>query len=177
MSGADEPVSIRRLDGAEAAQRIDELAAILVDAVANGASVNFLAGFGMAEAAGFWRGQMAGIAEGSRILLVAEDRGAIVGTAVLTLAPQPNAPHRADVGKMLVHSSARRRGLATRLLDATEAAARALGRTLLMLDTQTASAGDHLYRSRGWTELGVVPGHALTPDGTPAPTTFFFKHV
>lgn len=169
--------AIRELSAAEAEARLGELAAILVDAVAQGASVNFLAGFTSGEAAAFWRGQIPGIADGSRHLLVADDGERLIGTVVLTKAPQPNQPHRADVGKMLVLSPARRRGLGRRLLDAVEALARAEGRTLLMLDTHTGSAGERLYQSAGWTAYGVVPGHALTPDGTPAPTSFFYKRL
>jgi hypothetical protein len=45
--------AIRTFDAAETEARLDEVAAILVDAVANGASVNFLAGFGMAEGRAF----------------------------------------------------------------------------------------------------------------------------
>jgi len=176
MNG-DAQVSIRMLELAETQARIDELADILVDAVAGGASVNFLAGFGAADAKAFWRTQLAGIADGSRVLLVADDGARLVGTIVLTFAPQPNAPHRAEIGKMLVHSSMRRRGLGRRLLGAAEATARAAGKTLLLLDTHTGSAGDKLYRSCSWTEIGIVPGHALTPAGVPAPTTFFYKEL
>jgi GNAT superfamily N-acetyltransferase len=177
MSVACDVAAVRRLDAAGAEARIDELAAILVDAVMHGASVNFLAGLSMADAAAFWRGQMAGIAAGSRILLVLEEQHTIVGTVMLTLAHQPNAPHRAEISKMLVRSTARRRGFGTCLLQAAEQMARAYGRTLLLLDTQTGSAGEHLYRSCDWTPLGVVPDHALTPDGRPAATTFFYKRL
>ncbi|MFA6267726.1 MAG: GNAT family N-acetyltransferase [Pseudolabrys sp.] len=170
-------IVIREIDAAEAKARLEELGAILLDAVAQGASVNFLAGFTQAEAEEFWRGQIPGVADGGRHLLVADDGTTLVGTVVLTKAPQPNQPHRADIGKMLVLASLRRQGLGRRLLDAVEALARAQGRTLLMLDTHTGSAGEKLYRNCGWTEYGVVPGHALTPDGTPAHTTFFYKRV
>lgn len=170
-------IVIREIDAAEAARRIGELGAILVDAVANGASVNFLAGFTQGEAEDFWRGQLPGLGDGSRHLIVADDGSRLVGTVVLTLAPQPNQPHRADVGKMLVLSSQRRQGLGRRLLDAVEMLARAQGRTLLMLDTTSGSAGDLLYRSGGWTEYGVVPDHALSTDGVPSNTTFFYKRV
>jgi hypothetical protein len=61
------------------------------------------------------------------------------------------------------------------LLDTAEAAARAAGRTLLMLDTESGSAGDRLYRHCGWIEIGRVPGHAYTPDGRLAETTMFYK--
>lgn len=177
MSAPSDPASVRTMQVAEATARIDELATILVDAVANGASVNFVAGFDQKAAVAFWRGQLPGLADGSRILLVAEAEGAIVGTTVLTLAHQPNAPHRAEIGKMLVHSTMRRRGVGARLLSTAEETARKLGRSLLMLDTQSDSDGDKLYRSCGWTPFGIVPGHSLTTDGRPHPTTFFYKEV
>jgi GNAT superfamily N-acetyltransferase len=170
-------IAIRRLDAAETEARLDELADILVDAVAHGASVNFLAGFSREEGRGFWRSQIPGIAGGERHLFVAESEGRLVGTTVLSFAPQPNAPHRAEIGKMLVHSSARRQGIGRRLLTAAESAAREGGRTLLMLDTESGSSGDKLYRSCGWTEYGRVPGHAFRPEGRLAETTFFYKNL
>jgi GNAT superfamily N-acetyltransferase len=172
-----ETVTIREMNASEAETRLGELAAILVDAVAHGASVNFLAGFRHEEAAAFWRGQLPGIANGSRHLLVADEGARLIGTVVLTKAPQPNQPHRADIGKMLVLEAARRRGLGRRLLVAVEELARRHGRTLLQLDTHTGSAGERLYAGCGWTLFGVVPGHALTPDGTPADTSFFYKQL
>jgi GNAT superfamily N-acetyltransferase len=168
---------IRSLDAAETESRLPELAAILVDAVANGASVNFLAGFTPDQAAIFWRAQIPGIASNTLQLLVAEDGRTLVGTVLLLFAPQPNAPHRAEIGKMLVHSAMRRQGLGRRLLAAAETAARQANRTLLMLDTESGSAGDRLYRSCGWTPVGSVPDHAFRPDGRLAETTIFYKQL
>jgi GNAT superfamily N-acetyltransferase len=168
-------ISIRPLVPAEADAALPALARILVDAVANGASVNFMAGFDEAGACAFWRGQFPGLAEGMRHILVAEAAGTIVGTVIIAFAPQPNQPHRADIGKMLVHSSQRGRGIGKALLETAEAFARASGRTLLTLDTVAGSAGDRLYRRSGWTAFGTVPGYALTTDGQPAPATFFYK--
>lgn len=170
-------VRVRRLDRLAAEAAIPALAAILVDAVENGASVNFLAGFAQADGEAFWRGQIEAIGAGGRILIVAALDGRIVGTVVVTFAPQPNGPHRAEIGKMLVHSSARRRGIGSILLLAAEDAARENGRTLLHLDTQTGSAGEALYRAHGWTQMGVMPGHSLTPDGTISSATFFYKTI
>lgn len=170
-------IAIRALDAAEAAGRVPALAGLLVDAVAHGASVNFMAGFADAEAGAFWRAQLPEIATGGRRLLVAEDAGRLAGCVVLTFAPQPNAPHRGEVTKMLVHSAQRRRGIGRALLGAAEAAARAAGRTLLLLDTEAGSAGEALYRACGWCWVGAIPGHALRPDGTPAATSVFYKLV
>ena len=76
---------------------------------------------------------------------------------------------------MLVHRSARRQGLGERLMRAAEDAARAAGRTLLVLDTVTGSTAERLYERLGWTSFGIVPGYALFPDGRPCDATFFYK--
>jgi GNAT superfamily N-acetyltransferase len=169
------PIAIRALDVAEAEARLAELADILVDAVAHGSSVNFMSGFSHDEARAFWRNQLPGIGNGEKILFVGDDGEKLVATVLLMFAPQPNAPHRAEIGKMLVHSSMQRQGLGRRLLATAEQAARQSGRTLLILDTATGSAGERLYRKTGWTELGTMPGHSFTPDGRLAPATFFYK--
>lgn len=168
---------IRALDASEAEARLSELGAILVDAVAHGASVNFLAGFTPAEGEAFWRNQLPGLAAGEKHLLVADDGRRFLGIVMLMFAHQPNAPHRAEIGKMLVQSAARRQGLGRRLLTAAEQHALAAGRTLLLLDTESGSAGDLLYRRCGWIAIGGVPGHALRPNGEPAETTLFYKNL
>jgi len=62
-------------------------------------------------------------------------------------------------------------------MQAVEAEARGLSRTLLVLDTETGSAADRLYRRLGYQVLGVMPRHARLPGGELADTTFFFKHL
>ena len=150
---------------------------LLADAVESGASVGFVAPFGPREAAGWWQSIAADIEAGRLILLIARDGDRIVGTAQLRLAPLPNARHRAEVAKVLVHRDARRRGIARRLLAAIEDVARREGRTLLVLDTISGSEADRLYRSLGWTEVGSVPNYAAMPDGALAPTTFFYREL
>ena len=166
---------LRALAPNEAALRLDELAALLVDAVESGASVNFMRGLTPDQAAGFWRGQMPGMADGSRVLMIAETGGRIMGTAVVTFAHQPNQPHRAEIGKMLVHSSLRRQGLGARLLAAAEGAARAAGRTLLVLDTESGSAGERLYTRSGWTKVGEIPNYSFDPDGHLRAASVFYQ--
>lgn len=171
------PIAVRALVSAEVEARLDELATILLDSVAHGASVNFMAGLTEAQARDFWRGQIPGIEAGARVLLAADDGVRLVGTVVVTFAPQPNAPHRAEVGKMLVLSGVRRLGLGRRLLQAAEDAALAAGRTLLVLDTESGSVGDHLYRACGWQEAGRIADHSYTPDGRLAEATIFTKRI
>jgi GNAT superfamily N-acetyltransferase len=155
----------------------DGLAELLVDAVDSGASVGFLAPFGRGEAAEWWRSVSNEIETGGVILLVARQGVRVVGTVQLRLAPLPNARHRAEVAKLLVHRGARRRGIARRLLGAVEDVARREGRWLLVLDTISGTEADHLYRTLGWTAVGSVPNYAGMPDGTLAPTTYFYRQL
>lgn len=156
---------------------VELLASILIDCVAEGASVSFMAPLARAKAQVFWDGVLHYHANGERIVLVAEDAvsGMIVGTVQVVLAMPENQPHRAEIAKMLVHPSARRRGLGTLLMQAAEAVARSAGRTLLVLDTATGGDAERLYRRLGWQPCGVIPGYALRPDGIPCDTTFFYR--
>ncbi len=60
---------------------------------------------------------------------------------------------------------------------AAEAAARTDGHWLLILDTQVGSEAEHLYRSLGWNEVGVIPYHSMLTDGTLAPAIYFWKDL
>ncbi len=170
-------VTIRAVDADEARRHLPGLSALLVDAVAHGASVNFMAGFSLREAEEYWLKQIAGLAGGDRIWLVAEQESRLVGTVMCVFAPQPNQPFRADISKMLVHSAQRRQGIGSLLLAAIEAAALKAGKTMLVLDTGAGGAGDRLYRRSGWTAIGSIPSYAYTTDGRPEAATFFYKQL
>jgi GNAT superfamily N-acetyltransferase len=169
-------LTIQRLDVLSEAQ-IHDLCDVLIDCVEGGASVNFLWPMTRAKAEAFWRGVAAGLARADRALLVARDSlGSIVGTAQAVWAPQENQPHRADVAKMLVHRRARRLGAGAALLRAAEAAARAAGKTLLVLDTAS-DAAERLYEREGWRRVGRIPNYALMPDGASCATVVFYKEL
>jgi len=170
-------VVVRALGAVEANDRGAELADILIDCVEGGASVGFMAPLPRGKAQAFWRGVADGVAAGERMLLVAEDtRSArLIGTVQVIAAQPENQPHRADIAKMLVHRAARRRGIGGLLMQAAEDAARAAGKTLLVLDTATGSDAERLYQRLGWMRVGVVPDYALWPDGGPCATTYYYK--
>ena len=163
---------IRILSAEETLAQEEALAAVLLDAVAGGASVSFMADFTHADAVAYFRGIATEVAAGRRLLFAA---GGVDGTAQLILETPPNQPHRAELAKMLVHRRARRRGLGRALFDAVCAAARRRGRTLLTFDTISGAEGERLYLACGCVKAGEIPGYALMPDGRPAPTSVFYK--
>ncbi|MBL6939771.1 MAG: GNAT family N-acetyltransferase [Alphaproteobacteria bacterium] len=170
-------VAVEELDAKSARPAIPELAAVLADCVAGGASVGFMDGFGVANAALYFKAVFASVEEGNTILLAARDGRRIVGTVQLGLDTMPNQPHRADLKKLLVHRAARGKGVGEALMTAAEKIARREGRRLLTLDTVTESSGWRLYKRLGWTEAGIIPDYALFPDGTYCDTTIFWKRV
>jgi len=165
------------LDAAAADAAVGELAAVLEDCVAGGASVNFMASFSREDAAAYFRTVIDEIARGTIVLLAARSDGRIVGTVQLSLAMPPNQLHRADVKKLLVHRRARGRGIGAALMQRLEVEAKARGRTLLVLDTAVGDAGERLYARAGWTRVGAIPDYALWPDGRFCDAAIFWKRV
>lgn len=177
-AGGRTEVVIRRLDAISARRHLDELAELLVDAVEGGASVSFVAPLARYEARDWFAGVLHEMELGRRVVLAAFIGGRVVGCAQLVLAWQSNASHRAEVQKMLVHRSARRRGIGARLMRRLEVEARTLGRTLLILDTETGSDAEHLYSHLGWVRVGVVPDYAMRPDGSGLrPTSLWYRRL
>ena len=122
-------------------REIQGLSDVLIDCVDGGASVSFMLPMSRAKAEAYWRGISASLSRGERLVLAAEDvGGTIVGTVQVIFAEPENQPHRADLAKMLVNRSARRRGIGAALLAAAERSAFEAGKTLLVLDTASGDA-------------------------------------
>lgn len=169
--------NIIALDAAGVRAGMEDLAAVLVDCVDGGASVNFMAGFDMPRARLFWEGVASKMQEDGRHVFAAVDgEGRIVGTVQLVPAGIENQPHRAEISKMLVLRSARKRGLGAALMRAAEDAAARTGKTLLNLDTASDDA-ERLYSALGWTLAGRIPNYALMPDGSPCATALYYKEI
>jgi GNAT superfamily N-acetyltransferase len=164
------------LDAEAAAAAVGELAEVLSDCVNGGASVNFMLPYGRADASRFFDKVAGQIARGETVLLAARLDGRIVGTVQLGLDTPPNQPHRGEVKKMLVHRTARNRGIGEALMHRVEEIARARGRTLLVLDTAS-DAAERLYARCGWQRLGVIPDYALWPAGGFCDAVIFWKKL
>jgi ribosomal protein S18 acetylase RimI-like enzyme len=166
-------------DAARLESDLDALSEVLRAVVYDGAGVSFVVPFPLEDARAFWVDKvLPAVRAGTRRVLVAREGGRIVGTVQMDAATPPNQQHRAEVTKMLVHPSARQRGIARALMVALEQMAQSQGRTLLTLDTWTGSVAEALYRSLGYTTVGVIPRYArgsLTPELEPA--TFMYKEL
>jgi GNAT superfamily N-acetyltransferase len=144
------PAGFRIRATAHEPQLAQALAKVLIDCVQGGASVSFMWPLPLEQALLFWQrainsAQRGEHRAGGRRL----SAGTIVGTVQVVFAVADNQPHRADVAKMLVVRGLRRHGLGTALIQAAESAARAAGKTLLVLDTVTGSDAERLYARLG----------------------------
>ncbi len=154
------------------------LESLLEDAVASGASVGYHHPLSPELNRSFWDAVVERLAGGSHRLLVAQDgNGTVLGSVQLALCTKPNGVHRAEVQKLLVHTAHRRRGIARQLMAEAEQRARALGRTLLVLDTLEGDFGEPFYKRTGWRRAGLIPGYTVEADGSFHATVLFYKNL
>lgn len=174
----DENISL--WDGEKLESDLAALGDLLHACVVAGASVSFVMPFSRGEATAFWRDKvLPSVKTGGSHLLVAEVAGRVAGVVQLSTDLPPNQPHRAEVNKLLVHPDFRRRGLARRLMTRLEEEAKALNKTLLVLDTRTGDKAEPLYSAMGFETVGQIPHFAVDPHD-PAKidaTTVMYKRL
>ncbi|WP_055564704.1 GNAT family N-acetyltransferase [Streptomyces atriruber] len=172
---------MERLDATGLRDASGQLAELLVDTVRGGSSLGFLADLDRAAAHTWWHGLAPAVEAGSLAVWAARDGHRddrrVTGTVSVAFTDKPNGRHRAEIAKLMVHSTARGQGLARALLAAAEDTAAEAGVTLLVLDTETGSPAETVYRRAGWTEAGTIPDYAADPSGALHPTTLFYKRL
>jgi ribosomal protein S18 acetylase RimI-like enzyme len=170
-------IVIEELYAEDGAAALPELVELLRDAVDHGASVGFLSPLEQNRAEEYWRENLKDVSAGKRIIFVARERGRIVGTAQLAFASQQNGRHRAEVQRLIVHTSAQRRGIGAALMRQLETTARSLGRMLLILNTRTGDPPEAFYQRLGYQIVGIIPGFAQNPDGTLNDTSIMYRKL
>lgn len=173
-------IGISSFSADDIADHLGALGALLHACVEDGASIGFVLPWSQAQAEAFWLDKVRpGVAEGTRILLVAMHSGHIAGSVQLGCDTPPNQPHRADVNKLLVHPRFRRQGIARRLMIELEQQAARVGRSLVTLDTRSGDTAEPLYTALGYQTVGAIPGFALDPRGGPRldATTIMYKQL
>ena len=170
-------IEITGLNADEARWALPGLVQILRDAVGSGASLGFLPPLSEEVAQAYWQDVVGEVASGRRVLLVATEDAEIVGSVQLELAAKPNARHRAEVQRLMVHTRMRGRGIGRALMSDIERAARDHGRSLLVLDTRKGDVAERLYVALGYVPAGVIPAYTRDADGTPHDTIYFYRAI
>ena len=173
------PHRITDITAAEIEHHIDDLCRVLMDSVADGAAISFMAQVTKTEAERFWLHDVRSAVEtGSRRLFAAFVGGRLIGTVQLVIGMPPNQLHRAEISKMIVHPDGRRRGLGTALMNTALGAAKQTGKILVTLDTRTGDVSEALYRGIGFQAAGQIPDFAYDPDGTRRhATTYMYRYL
>jgi acetyltransferase len=177
------PVQIRgmhieKLQDPVPASDFNGLCRLLGDCVRGGASIGFIEPLADGEVEAYWEGAVGDAASGSRLVLVAREApgGPILGSAQLAFESKANGRHRAEVQKVIVAPSHRRKAIGSALMSAVESAARARAVRLLCLDTSDGRTGARkFYEALGYSYVGGIPGFALDPDGTPGKNAIYYK--
>ncbi|MBK0099216.1 GNAT family N-acetyltransferase [Erwinia sp. S63] len=168
---------IEQLSATQAQPLLAALTEVLQGCVADGASVGFIDAGDRAAMERFWQDKIFSLASGDNQLLVARQQGVIVATVMVGFSAMPNGRHRAEISKLLVHPSARRQGIARRLMQQAELLAVEQGKTLLVLDTRSGDVATDLYLSLDWQIAGSIPLYAESTEGALDATTVMYKVV
>lgn len=167
-------MTFRRLSGPDD-PAVTKLAELHMACVDEGAFMSFKKPLARDNAIRYWTKVAQACTAEQSAVLVAEDERGLIGTVTLVLSMPDNQQHRAELVKLMVAERARGTGLGLRLLQAGEALAVELGKTLLVLDTVTGSTAEGMYERHGWTRVGEIPNYAMGPDGILEPTTIFYR--
>lgn len=154
-----------------------ELATLLIDAVASNASVGYQQRLSPEEAESYFHSLRSDMAKGDRLLWIARDEQGVSGSVQLEICQKPDGQNRAEIQKLLVHSRARRKGTAKKLMAALESCATEQQRGLLYLNTRSGSASEAFYRAQGYRCLGEIPDYASSPDGYFHPAVIYYKRL
>lgn len=157
--------------------RLPELTNLLIDCVDDGASIGFLPPLDDEEAQDYWRSVSLEMNSGAKEVFTAIEDGELLGSIQLALPMKPNASHRCEIQKLMVHTGARSRRIGRRLMRKIESRALELNRSLIVLDTRRGDVASDLYYKMGYIEFGNVPGYARSGDGRLHTSTFFYKQL
>lgn len=179
-------LSVRKL-GPHDLQWLPALCDLLIDGVHRGASLGFLAPLSRYAALNYWHGVFARLGPQHSLWIACETEGGsedsaelsgpLQGAVQLSLAPAGNAHHRAEVQRLMVHSQARGRGIAGRLMCRLECTALAQARSLLVLEAQAGSQAEGMFVHLGWQRAGEIPDYDACAEGRLHGAALYYKRL
>ncbi|KAF7291724.1 N-acetyltransferase domain-containing protein [Mycena chlorophos] len=131
----------------------------------------------------WWEGMVNDARNGARVIFLAfatkpDAQPELAGYVILYRPRWETGPFRGVVEKLLVSPSYRRLGIARKLMERLEVEGKALGQTLLTLDTETGSPAEVIYPKLGYIQLGIIPNYGISPkDKSLKGGTFFWKQL
>jgi GNAT superfamily N-acetyltransferase len=154
----------------------------------------------------YWKEKIAEVTQGKCVIFMllnesepgSKPKGTeVMGVVMLCMPYSETGKMRGFVEKLLVSPKFRNRGGARDLMQALEAEALRRGKTLLvsltalkyilprprrltvfqMLDTETDSVAEEVYKKLGYTEVGKIPNYGISPAGGTKSETFFYKQL
>lgn len=162
-------VKIEQIESIE--KYIDELSELLIQVVADGASIGFLPPLQLTDANNYWENLLSP----EILLFVAKINNQIAGSVQLHLCTKQNGGHRAEIAKLMTHPNYRRNGIGRYLMNKAEERAKKEGKSLIVLDTREGDPSNLLYSSLGYSQAGKIPYYAKSANGELHSTVFYYK--
>lgn len=154
-------------------EHLNELSALLIQVVEDGASIGFLPPLEKNVARKYWES----VLKPEVILFVAKINNVIAGSVQLHLCSKQNGKHRAEIAKLMTHPHYRRNGIGRLLMEKAHETAKQMGRTLIVLDTREGDPSNRLYTSFGYIQAGRIPNYALSENGNLDATIIYYKMI
>ncbi|WP_423798540.1 GNAT family N-acetyltransferase [Neobacillus sp. SAB-20_R2A] len=154
-------------------EHLNELSALLIQVVEDGASIGFLPPLEENVARKYWES----VLNPEVILFVAKINNIIAGSVQLHLCSKQNGKHRAEIAKLMTHPHYRRNGIGRLLMEKAHETAKQMGRTLIVLDTREGDPSNRLYTSFGYIQAGRIPKYALSENGNLDATIIYYKMI
>ena len=167
---------IEKLSGTDTLRRLDELAGLLADAVAHGASLGFNRPLDPGDVKKHLADGARAVAASDRQLFVAVDeRGRVQGSAELAFELCADGQRCAMAQKIIVRHVLRGHGIGTALLARVEQAA---GHSVVFLDAGPGTSGATAFcRRLGYSFTGSSPQEAGRADDLPTSRAIFSKSL
>jgi acetyltransferase len=171
---------IDRITSKPSAACVDSLCELIADAIDAGDSVGFVQPANLGALKLHWQSVFMGLGEPGIALWVARQPGEsekVIGCVQVVLTAKPSASHRAEIDKLIIHSSMRNRKVGAALLATAEAYAKAHQRQLVVLNAPSGSSAEKMFQHMAYSVAGRIPDFDVAVDGSLQASSAMFKRL